>query len=114
MNILNKKKDIQNILMYLNYLLIGKNFIYTKPIFIPINPLIKIHKIQKQDQHFSNKIKILDTSKGDVIDYNVLSKEMHRLKCNNCGFLYEGMNLITRCPICGSKTFDDTYDDILL
>lgn len=109
----NNRKNIQNILTYLNDFFINRNFIYTKPIFIPVNPLIKIHITQNQNKNIS-KIKILDTSRGDVIDYNILSKEMHRLKCTNCGFLYEGINLITQCPICGSKTFDDTYDDILL
>lgn len=106
-------KNMQNTLVYFFHFLIGKNFIYSKPILIPINPFVKIY-YKKQNDYFSDKIKILDTSKGDVIDYNALNKEMHRLKCTNCGFLYEGINLITECPICGSKSFDDTYDDILL
>lgn len=52
---------------------------------------------------------IVDTSRGDVVDYNnVAFNKVYRFKCLNCGFMYEGKNLIEKCPRCGSTKLDDT------
>ena len=48
------------------------------------------------------KIKILDTSKGDIINYKDLMT-INRIKCLDCGYLYEGKEILQTCPKCGSS-----------
>ena len=35
-----------------------------------------------------------------------LDQRWRRLKCLVCGFLYEGMKRITKCPKCGNEDLD--------
>jgi len=52
---------------------------------------------------------IVDTSRGDIVDYDkVAFNKVYRLKCLNCGFMYEGKNFIDKCPRCGSNKLDDS------
>lgn len=52
---------------------------------------------------------IIDTSRGDIIDYEELAfNTVYRLKCMECGFVYEGKIFVEKCPICGSNKLDDT------
>jgi rubrerythrin len=52
---------------------------------------------------------IIDTSRGDKINYeNMGINKVHRLKCLNCGFMYEGKNYLEVCPRCGSTNLDDS------
>lgn len=52
-----------------------------------------------------SNIEIIDTSKGGQIPIQYqgyMYENVRRIKCMNCGFLYEGVNPIQRCPHCNS------------
>lgn len=51
---------------------------------------------------------IVDTSRGDKINQEMEFNKVYRLKCKNCGFIYEGPNFLTQCPRCGSAELDDS------
>ncbi len=52
---------------------------------------------------------IIDTSRGDKIDYKeVAYNKIYRVKCRNCGYYYEGKTMIEKCPRCGSTDLDDS------
>lgn len=95
-------------------LLHAQNQFFNQPIMTKIHPLILLKNKPNQlsNTQQNTEIKILDTSKGDIIDYKKIMSELHRLKCINCGFVYEGNGMIKTCPICGSDKFDDSYDEM--
>lgn len=51
---------------------------------------------------------IIDTSKGGKIDYNSVPLKIYHIKCQNCGYYYEGSELIEVCPKCGSSDLDES------
>jgi predicted Zn-ribbon and HTH transcriptional regulator len=52
---------------------------------------------------------IIDTSKGNTIDFSsVAYNQVYSFRCLNCGFKYEGANLLETCPRCGSEKIDDS------
>lgn len=52
---------------------------------------------------------IIDTSRGDKLDYTEIAfSKVYRFKCKSCGFTYEGKDLLTKCPRCGSTELDDS------
>jgi predicted Zn-ribbon and HTH transcriptional regulator len=52
---------------------------------------------------------IIDTSKGGKIDYRELPfSTVYHIKCLNCGYYYEGKELIEKCPKCGSDKLDES------
>ena len=52
---------------------------------------------------------IIDTSKGDKIDYEkVAYNKVFRVRCRNCGYYYGGATMIEKCPRCGSTDLDDS------
>jgi hypothetical protein len=56
-----------------------------------------------------SNIEIIDTSKGDKIDFGgVKFNQVYSFKCLNCGLKYEGQVQLERCPRCGSDKIDDT------
>ena len=60
-----------------------------------------------EDIDLSN-IEIIDTSKGDQINYAAVPyTEVYSYKCLNCSFRYEGHAKITQCPKCGSQKIVD-------
>jgi len=54
-------------------------------------------------------IDIIDTSKGDTIDFNTVAyNQIFSFKCLNCDFKYEGRVQLEKCPRCGSDKIDDS------
>lgn len=60
-----------------------------------------------QDIDISN-IEIIDTSKGDEIDSEVLTLNIYKFLCRNCSLKYEGREYLKTCPRCGSDNLN--YD----
>lgn len=62
----------------------------------------------KDEEVDLSHIEILDTSKGDTIDFSTIhSNHIHALKCLACGFRYEGPDNNETCPRCGSENVKD-------
>ena len=40
-----------------------------------------------------------------------LDTKWSRWKCLNCGFVYEGVKLVTKCPKCGNEN-PDLFEDL--
>lgn len=54
-------------------------------------------------------IQIIDTSKGDSIDFNTTAyNQVYSFRCLNCMFKYEGNIMLDKCPRCGSDRIDDS------
>lgn len=52
---------------------------------------------------------IIDTSRGDKVDFQKTAyHQVYSFKCLNCGFKYEGRELLEKCPRCGSDKIDDS------